>query len=362
MSDTNYNVKVLVDVQGKKVMDALAGGGGYASGGSNKTGQKSLSGGIGAAKDSLSKGEGFGTAFETLTKSVTGLAAVMGVGIGVLLMAVGNSKILNTVFGTIGKMLGFLMDVILLPLMPVFMMLVRWLYMLIIQFRNFTKNLSLKSLLEFGLLINPITGIPLWTLKLLQWALGEGTIQTAINFTLGVVQGIGDWLWSVAKWIFFGTVKAVNSVISFAISVGSMFTGFLAGVASFGLSILQWLWGYGQGPAISQIAISFIANPVGWIWSFIQSLWSGGKSLYNIAAGSLGLPKLDTGGTVMETGIAVVHKGETYSGVNGNGQAGSASGGGNTFIFNNYAQLKTEYEMFLKFKDFLRQEGKGLTL
>jgi hypothetical protein len=259
-------------------------------------------------------------------------------------------------------MLGFLMDVILLPLMPVFMMLVRWLYMLIIQFRNFTKNLSLKSLLEFGLLINPITGIPLWTLKLLQWALGEGTIQTAITFTLGVLQGAGDWLWSVAKWIFFGTVKAVNSVISFAISVGSMFTGFLAGAASFGLSILKWLWGYGQGPAISQIAISFIANPVGWIWSFIQSLWSGGKSLYNIAAGSLGLPKLDTGGTVMETGIAVVHKGETYSGVNGNGQAGAGSGGGNTYNFINNGQTKTEYELFLRFMDLMRQKGKGLTL
>ncbi len=361
MPETNYNVKVLVDVQGKKVMDALAGGGAYGSGGSNKAGQKSLAGGIGAAQGKLMEGD-IGSVFSTLTKSVTGLAAVMGIGVGVLLMAVGNSKILNTVFGTIGKMLGFLMDVILLPLMPVFMMLVRWLYMLIIQFRNFTKNLSLKSLLEFGLLMNPITGIPLWTLKLLQWALGEGTIQTAINFTLGVLQGVGDWLWSVAKWIFFGTVKAVNSMISFAISVGSMFTGFLAGVASFGLSILQWLWGYGQGPAISQIAISFIANPIGWIWSFIQSLWSGGKSLYNIAAGSLGLPKLDTGGTVMETGIAVVHKGETYSGVNGNGQAGAASGGGNTFVFNNYATLKTEYEMFLKFKDFLRQEGKGLSL
>jgi hypothetical protein len=361
MPETNYNVKVLVDVQGKKVMDALAGGGGYASGGSNKTGPKSLSGGIGAASDKLMKGD-IGSVFSTLTKSVTGLAAVLGIGVGVLLMAVGNSKILNTVFGTIGKMLGFLMDVILLPLMPIFILLVRWLYQLILQFRNFTKNLSLKSLLEFGFLINPITGVPAWTMKLLQWALGEGNMQTVINFTLGVVQGLGGWLWDVAKWIFFGTVKAVNSVISFALSIGSLFTGFLAGVASFGLSILQWLWGYGQGPAISQIAISFIANPVGWIWSFIQSLWSGGKSLYNIAAGSLGLPKLDTGGTVMETGIAVVHKGETYSGVNGNGQASTGSGGGNSYVFNNYGQTKTEYELFLKFMDLMRQKGKGLTL
>jgi len=361
MPETNYNVKVLVDVQGKKVMDALAGGGGYASGGSNKAGPKSLTGGIGAATGKLMEGD-IGSVFSTLTKSVTGLAAVIGVGVGVLLMAVGNSKILNTVFGTIGKMLGFLMDVILLPLMPIFILLVRWLYQLILQFRNFTKNLSLKSLLEFGFLINPITGVPAWTMKLLQWALGEGNMQTVINFTLGVVQGLGGWLWDVAKWIFFGTVKAVNSVISFALSIGSLFTGFLAGVASFGLSILQWLWGYGQGPAISQIAISFIANPVGWIWSFIQSLWSGGKSLYNIAAGSLGLPKLDTGGTVTETGIAVVHKGETYSGVNGNGQASTGSGGGNSYVFNNYGQTKTEYELFLKFMDLMRQKGKGLTL
>jgi hypothetical protein len=361
VGETNYNVKILVDVQGKKVMDALAGGGG--TGNANKTGPKSLTGGIGAASTSLMKGEGFGTAFTTLTKSVTGLAAVIGIGVGILLMAVSNSKILTTIFGTIGRLLGFLMDVILLPLMPVIMMLTRWMYQMIIQFKNFTKNLSLESLLEMGLSINVLTMPVSWIVNLIKWALGEGDIQTAVTFTIGILKGVGDWLWDIAKWIFLGTLKLVNSVVRFTLNIGSAITGVLAGAADFMISLLKYLWGLGGGPSITKIALDFIANPVGELWNLLMGIWNGGKTAWNTIANLSGgiLPTLDSGGTVTSTGLAVVHKGETYSGVTASGQPASGTGGGNTYIFNNYATLKTEYEMFLKFKDFLRQQGKTIS-
>jgi hypothetical protein len=361
MPETNYNVKVLVDVQGRKVMDALAGGGGS---GATKNGPKSLSGAMGAAQGSLMKGEGIGTVFETLTKSLTGLAAVVGIGVGVLLMAVSNSKILTTVFGTIGKLLGFLMDVILMPLMPIFMMLVRWLYQMIIAFRNFTKNLTLKSLLDFGVNLLLLTSPLGWVIKLIQWALGEGNITSAINFTLGILQGIGDWLWTIAKYVIVGNIKLAHDAIALMFNIGSTILGAFAGLASLVISILQYLWGVGAGPSITKIALDFIANPVGALWDLLMGIWNGGKSAWNTIANLSGgvLPTLDAGGTVMQTGIAVVHRGETFSGVRGSGQSAAGTGGGDTFNFYNYGQTKTEYELFLKFMEFMRVRGKGLTL
>lgn len=387
MSENNYNVKILVDVQGKKVMDALATGSGSGGAGGTKSGNKTLGGAIGAAKQGIMQGEGTSTVFATLTKSLTGLAAVMGLGVGVLLMAVGNSKILSTIFGTIGRLLGFLMDIILLPMMPIFMMLVRWLYMLIIQFRNFTKNLSLKSILDFGLNVLLLTSPVLWVVKLIQWALGDGNVQNALNFSIGVLQGAGDWLWDITKWLFFGTFRIVNSAVDFTLNIGSAILGVFAGAASLVMGILKYLLGLGSivSSSISfsllanpigsiwsfltaawqtglSITVGLLANPIGWVWSFLQSLWASGKGVYNVAASSLGLPKLDTGGTVLQTGVAVVHRGETYSGVNGSGQPANSTGGGNSYTFNNYGNTKSEYDLFLKFMDLMRQRGKGLTL
>lgn len=355
-----YSVKILVDVQGKKVMDELAKGSGGSSGG-GKTGPKSLGGAIGAAKEGIMKGEGIGSVFETLTKSLTGMTAVLGVGIGILLMAVANSKIVAIIFGTIGKLLGFLLDIVLLPLMPLFMMLVRWLYTLILEFRKFTKNLSLKSILDFGVNLLLLTSPLGWVIKLLQWALGEGNIQTAINFGLDILKGAGDWLWGIAEYLFWGNFRLVNTVAHLALDIRAGITGALAGIAEFALSVLKWMWGIGGGPQITKIVMDFLANPVGWIWGFLQALWEGGKGVYNIAAGALGLPKLDTGGEVLKTGVAVVHRGETFSGVTGSGQPGTGSGG-NTYYFYNYGQTRTELEMFTRFMDLMRQKGMGLKL
>ncbi|MFA6364215.1 hypothetical protein [Methanoregula sp.] len=354
MAETNYNVKILVDVQGKKVMDGLAKAGGYGTGGSTAPKQKSLTGGIASAQENLMKGD-IGSVFSTLTKSVTGLAAVIGVGVGVLLMAFSNSKILTTLFSTVGRLLGYLVDIILLPLMPFLIQGIRWLYQMVIAFKNFTKNLSLESILKFGinlaLLTNPIT----WLVGLLMWATGNGTIKSTLSFTFALLEGVGGWLWSLVQWAFTGAGKLVNSLVDLTINIGSAIVGALASAASFALTLLQYMFGIGAGPSLTTLTLDLVANAVGWVWDFLKSLWSAGKSTYNIAAGALGLPSLDSGGTVAQTGVAVVHKGETYSGVNSSGTA--ANSGGNSYTFQMTGSFKSETEMFNKFMELMRQKG-----
>jgi hypothetical protein len=356
MAETNYNVKILVDVQGKKVMDGLAKAGGYGTGtgGSNKNKPKSLSGGISAAQEKLMQGD-ISSVFSTLTKSVTGLAAVIGIGVGVLLMAFSNSKILTTLFSTVGRLLGYLVDIILLPLMPFLIQGIRWIYQMLIAFRNFTKNLTLESILKFGIDLLLLTTPIGWMIKLLQWAVGDATIKSALDFTLGILQGAGSWLWTLAQWVFVGTGKLVNSIVDFTISVGSAVIGALASAVSFTLALLQYMFGFGKSPTLTSITLDLVANAVGWVWDFLKSLWSSGKSVYNVAAGALGLPKLDAGGTVAETGLAVVHKGETYSGVTGSGTP--ANSGGNSYTFQMTGSFKSETEMFNRFMELMRQKG-----
>ena len=360
----DYNVKVIVDVQGKKVMDELAKGKGGNSGGG--AGGKSLSGAVGTATKGIMSGEGLSSVFETLTASITGMTVVIGVAVGILLMAVSNSKVVAYVFGTIGKLLGFLLDIILLPLMPFFIQLVRWLYQLIIEFRNFTKNLTLKSILSFGLDILMLTTPLGWVVKLIQWALGDGNIQDSIDFTFALLKGAGDWLWSVAEWIWGVNMALVNTDFNISMSIGTAIAGFLAGAADFALSILKWIFGL-VTPQNTSITLDFIANLVGDAWKTVQSLAGSAGATVTSALSSAGsgigsllhsITGLDSGGTVAQTGLAVVHKGETYSGVNGSGKAG----GGNTYNFNNYGNTKTEYELFQRFMSLMRQQGQGLKL
>lgn len=343
-------------------MDELAkGASGYGTPGATKDKKKSFGGAVGEASSSLMKGNDIGSIFTSLTAAITPLTVILGVGVGILLMALSNSKIITTIFGTIGKLLGFIVDIILLPLMPFFMMLVRYLYQMILGFRAFVKNLSLESLLKFG--VDVLLGAsPLgWIIKLIQWAVGDGNILTAINFVTNIIQGIGDWIWGLVKWAIAGGAGLLHSAIDLAVNIGSAIIGFLGGLADLALSLLKYIFGYSDQTHRS-LNLEFVANLVGAAWGVLQSIAGAGMSVINAGLSGLGLPKLDSGGTVTSTGIAMVHKGETYSGVTGGGQPASATGGGNTYQFFNYGQTKTELELFNKFMDLMRQKGRGLTL
>ena len=159
----------------------------------------------------------------------------------------------------------------------------------------------------------------------------------------------------------FGAAKLPNSIINLAVTIGSAIIGVLGGLVDLALSLLKYIFGYSDQTHRS-LTLEFIANLVGSAWGVLQSIAGAGMSVINAGLSGLGLPKLDSGGTVTSTGIAMVHKGETYSGVTGGGQPASATGGGNTYQFFNYGQTKTELELFNKFMDLMRQKGRGLTL
>ncbi|MGA9621071.1 hypothetical protein [Methanoregula sp.] len=349
----DYNVKVVVDVQGKKVMDELAKGTGDKS--------KSLGGAIGSATADVTKGKDIGSVFETLTKAITPLTAVLGVGVGLLAIAVGNSKVLNSVLGIMGKMLGFLVDIILLPLMPFFIQLVNFMYQMILAFRGFTKNLSGQGAIAF-LVSMALLGPAGWLTSLvIAWlASPNSPLKGTLNFTIGILQGIGGWLWSVGQWIWGAGGKVVNNAISVLINIGSAMTGFLSGIASLGSTILQWIFGL-VTPQNTSLTINFIANLVGDAWTTLSNLAHAGVSFISNGLSQLGLnlPSLDSGGAVMQTGVAVVHKGETYSGVNGNVNTG---GGGNTYNFYYQGTFKSDSDLFNWFMQQMRQQGRGLKL
>ena len=353
-------MNVIVDVHGKKVMDELAKG----AGGSGATGKKDLGGALGQATGSLMKGESIGTVFETLTAAITPLTAVLGVGVGLLITGLASSKILTTFMGTIGKLLGFLVDIILLPLMPFFMQLVRFIYQMIIAFRTFTKNLSLKSLLEFGFLLNPLTGVPLFMLKLLEWAVGIGTINNVINFTMGILEGIGGWLWTVAKWVFGAGADLINTTASIVMSIGSMIWGALTGAIDLGLYLLKFLFGLAS-PTNTTLSLNFVANLIGDAWNVVKSVASGALGLGStvVSAGLNFLGFRASGGPVSAGGSYITgEKGPELFTPSTSGTITPNGAGGNTYIFQNYGQTKTEYELFQRFMGLMRQQGKGLTL
>ncbi len=350
----DYNIKVVVDVQGKKVMDELAKG----------TGDKSkvISGAIGSATADVTKGKDIGSVFGTLTKAIMPLTAVLGVGVGLLTLAVGNSKILNSVFGTIGKLLGFLVDVILIPLMPYFIELVNFIYQMILAFRSFTKNLSGQGAIAFLVsmaLLGPIGWLD--SLVIAWLASPNSPLKGVLNFTIGILAGVGGWLWSVGQWIWGAGGKVVNNAVSFSIGIGSAITGFLSGIASLGSTILQWIFGL-ITPQNTSLTINFIANLVGNAWTTLTNLASAGVSFISNGLSQLGvnLPSLDSGGTVTQTGLAVVHQGETYSGVNG--QVNTGGGGGNTYNFYYQGTFKSDSDLFNWFMQQMRQQGRGLKL
>ena len=415
MADTNYNVKVTVDVHGKKVMDELAKSGGKGSGtpaqpgtpgapGSKapkvetfdsifknlkksmnsitfgsiwKSMNKSILGGVkpplpaggvgagaGAGAGAAAGGIGeIGGLFTSLIAAITPLTLVIGAAVGLLILALGNSKVIQTVMGTVGKLLGFLVDIILLPLMPFFMMLVRFIYQMIIAFRKFTKALSVDGIIGFIVGLAEGVGGFLWTI--VKWAFGAGEylVNTFIPIGMNIIKGVGGWIWSVLQWIFDLGVYIVHSAIDIGLNIGSTILGFLFGAAD--LAILLWKWMFGLGAIINTaLSLDFVANLIGASWDIIKNLISSGASFVGGVVDFISGAKASGGPVSGGSSYLVGERGPERFTPSSSGTItpNSALSGGNTYTFNNYGQTKSEYELFQKFMELMRQRGRGLTL
>jgi hypothetical protein len=248
-----------------------------------------------------------------------------------------NSKILTTVLGTIAQALGLLIDVILLPFLPILITGIIWLYQGIMLFYKLWNGIwSSKVVQGVGAALTDLG-------KILGKGIG-GLLSIGVNF-LG---GAGNIVWEFLQWLW--NLATSNGIIGMAFS-------FILG--PFGL-LLNWIYDVatGKNTGTLKLLLDVAGAAVGfltWLWNTITSgganlfvnLTQGARNTVSNAASTAGdwwsgvmsggwLPHFDQGGVVPGTGpqLAVVHGGETVT------PAGQS--GGHTFIFPNYVGSKTE--------------------
>lgn len=280
-----------------------------------------------------------------------GIAGGMAAG-GVLALAeilgdaISQSKILTTIFGTIGKALGLLIDVILLPFLPILITGIIWLYQGIMEFhklwsgiwsaktfQNLVSGVSalgtaiakgIGGLLTLG--INFLSGAASAAWSVLQWIWGLATKNTAINLALSFLLGpVGLLL----NWLYFIITGKQTPTMTLMMQVAGAAVGFL-----------QWLWN-----TITSGGANLVVNVTQSAGNVVSGAMNSVNSMLSSAGGFLSnLLHFDSGGTVPGTGpqLAVVHGGETIT------PKGQASG--HTFIFNGYndAQLQRSVENILR--------------
>ena len=302
-------------------------------------------------KTNPSSGSGGGF-FDQIIKAITGGGkggGMMGAGVAggmaavgimalvdILKDAVSNSKILTTILGTIGQALGLLIDVILLPFLPILITGIIWLYEGIMTFYKFWNGIwSGKTIQTIGSALSTLGTI-------LAKGIG-GLLQLGINF-LGAA---GSMIWNFLQWLWGIATAARGIELSLLFNIAGAIWNFL-----------QWLWNVTSG--IRGAEFSLLMSIGGAAASFLQWLWntitSGGANLLinltsgvSNAASSAGswlsglesgignLLHFDQGGVVPGSGpqLAVVHGGETVT------KAGQSTGN-ITINANNYVGSKTE--------------------
>ena len=271
----------------------------------------------------------------------TGIAGGMAAG-GILALvsvigdAISGSKILTTVIGLVGQAFGLLIDVILLPFLPILITGIIWLYEGIMTFYKFWNGIwSGKTIQTIGSALSTLGTI-------LAKGIG-GLLQLGINF-LGAA---GSMIWNFLQWLWGIATAARGIELSLLFNIAGAIWNFL-----------QWLWNVTSG--IRGAEFSLLMSIGGAAASFLQWLWntitSGGANLFiNLmsgagnAASSAGswlsglesgignLLHFDQGGVVPGSGpqLAVVHGGETVT------KAGQSTGN-ITINANNYVGSKTE--------------------
>jgi hypothetical protein len=303
---------------------------------------------------------GGGGFLDQIIKGISGKGGIMSAGMaggmaagGIMALvqiigdAISNSKILMTVLGTIGKALGLLIDVILLPFLPILTTGIIWLFQGIMLFYRLWNSIWTSKIVQ-----NLAAGI---TSLVTSFAKGLAGLLT---LNIGFANAVASTAWTVIQWLWklFTTNAVANLALSIALGpVGillnwlySIITGnqtptmkLLISVGGAALSFLQWLWN-----TITSGGANLVVNITSAASSAVSSAVSGATSALSSAGDFLSsLLHFDQGGTVPGTGaqLAVVHGGET---VTPKGQ----SGGSNTFNFYGYddAKLKSSVENILR--------------
>lgn len=260
--------------------------------------------------------------------------------VSIIGQALSNSKILTTILGTIGQALGLLIDVILLPFLPILITGIIWLYQGIMIFYNFWNGIwsgktiqtigsalstlgtilakGIGGLLQLGINFLGAAGSMIW--NFLQWLWGIATAARGIELSL--LFNIAGAIWNFLQWLWNVTSGIRGAEFNLLMSIG--------GAAA---SFLQWLWN-----TITSGGANLVINLMSGASNAASSALSGaGSWLSGLESGIGNLLHFDQGGVVPGSGpqLAVVHGGETVT------QAGQSTGN-ITINANNYVGSKTE--------------------
>jgi hypothetical protein len=245
-----------------------------------------------------SKGSG-GTA--AMSAGLAGGAAAGGVMalVQVIGEAVSNSKILMTVMGTISKALGLLIDVILLPFLPILTTGIIWLFQGIMLFHRLWSQIwSSKVMQTIGKGLEILAGI---------FAKG---IMDHLTLGIGFINAATSMAWTVIEWIW--NLATSNAVVNIALALAlgpvgillnwlySVITGnetpsmkLVLSVAGTAMDFLTWLWNTitsgganlvinvtdSASKSVSSAASavgSVASDPLGWLGGAANSLANGG--------------------------------------------------------------------------------------
>jgi hypothetical protein len=299
-----------------------------------------------------------------------------------------QSKILSTFTETISKALGLLIDLVLLPFLPLLVWALIQLYQAIIAFgkNNPFKPGSLGGMegLAGGILVGLAAALLGASAG---WAIIAGIITAGIiAFLVPKAAELGAWVAGiVVGWgRDFGSMvvdagKAVGTAISgvwaawdkFWYDLGLAWIEFRKGLEAFwdtlkGFFSFKWVGEYLDGVKKQWSILLDAVDQVGKAFSLVwDTLVSGFKTFVNgliwilnslfdfvrnipIIGGMVpaNIPYLDKGGSIAKTGVAVVHAGETVV---------PAGKSGTTYNLNFYGL--TNDQLPNKIREVLRQDG-----
>jgi hypothetical protein len=229
------------------------------------------------------------------TNIIAGISSVAG---GIALVdalkdVANNSKILNMVTSQVAQALGLLVDLILLPFLPLIVGGIISLYLAIIGFGKawgdawkVIQTDGIVGLLKLGISAG-LDGVEAWVQNLLTTLFTPGTPKQkalALQMTFdSILSGLfkllgGDAIKAILDlWFGPGTLNKANNL---ALSIG---VDFLMGVSSVLQSIMSWVFGgLSKITTLMTLKLDLQQAATGWIWDFIKMLFDGGKGLMSM--------------------------------------------------------------------------------
>lgn len=200
-----------------------------------------------------------------LMKALGGKGGIMGAGMagggaaaGIMILAdiikeaISNSKILTTILGTIGKALGLLIDVILLPFLPILTTGIIWLFQGIMLFYKLWNSIwTSKVIQDIGKVLGTVATI-----------LGKG-IASFFNVQFGLIGAGADIIWKVLTWLWNIITAGGALTLSLAFLLGP-----------FGL-VLDWLYSLAVGKTTIKATVDFLLGTAGdlikWLYSLVTA-------------------------------------------------------------------------------------------